>query len=109
MPMSEAAILGIVAHGSGWRHELRLKAVIDKIADFDETTPREEISAVRDEIVAGVRTWLQRFNKPEHNEMRNEIDTANYDLEMVDESIDEVRYALGVLYDQFDYYRVVVL
>lgn len=109
MPISAAALAGIQANGHRWKYEIAISAHTSKIGSFDETTPADQISAERDAIVAKVKRWLDARTKPEENDMRNDIESKIIDLEMVDESVEEVRYALNDLFDEFDFYRVVVV
>jgi hypothetical protein len=106
--MSEAAIAGIRHNGHKWLFEISLDGLPAKIGEWEEgVTSAEDIEKARAGIITRVREFLQRPTI--NNDMRHYIENVIVDLEMVDAEIEEVRYCLSDLYDQFDFYRVVVL
>jgi hypothetical protein len=104
---SEAAIAGISAHGLRWRHRISLAGRADAIGEMDESTPESEINDARTAIVSRVKNFIIGF--PENSDMRVSVEDKLDDLETVDAELEEVRFALGELYDAFDYYRIVVV
>lgn len=106
MPMSEAALAGIAKHGLYWRGELNLGGQPARLADV-ESLKVGDCAAIRDEIVRRCRTFVNVIGP--QTEQGIVISDAVDDLEMCDDDPDELRLALGELYDEFDFYRVCVV
>jgi hypothetical protein len=106
LPISEAAIAGIGANGHGWRRQIKLADLTNQLGGEPHLTA-EAIESIRDRVVARCRTFLDTL--PAGDAERDDVEKAVDDLEMVDSDLEEVRGALSVLYDQFDYWRIVAV
>jgi hypothetical protein len=109
MPMGAAALAGVAANGHRWKYEIRIAAHASAIGEFDNTTSEEDIERERTAIVTKTRAWLAGLTKPEENDIKHDIENKVDDLEMVDADLDEVRFSMNYLYDDFDFYRVVAV
>lgn len=108
MPMSEAAMSGISANGLRWKFNISFSTLTAKVGEWEEgVTPTGEIEKIRNAIVERVKVFLHHRSMGE--DMRYDIEDAVEQLEMVDPEVEEIRFALNRLYDQFDYHRVCVI
>lgn len=106
MPLGEAALAGIRANGLAWKHNVKLGDLTIKLADED-ALKIGDVAALRDQIVERVRALVERTRND--REMKLAVNSAIDDLAACADDPDEVKKALGHLYDQFDYFRVCVL
>lgn len=123
MPTSEAAIAGIKANGHKWRYQMPrdyLQPEISKLAefnnridgrdDYDQTiVPCDESEPVVEALRVKVEQWAQRSRTLPH-EALEAIQSALEELETIQDCcMEEVNYGLNNLWDEFDYYRILIL
>lgn len=121
MPMSAAAIDGISNNGHRWKHRLtsitlftkELGALNDRLDGRDDhdqiIVPRAESEGAVMDLIKAVRVWIYdneaTLDKGAIDDLRAKLD----DLEAVEDcDMAEINYAMGELYDSFDYWRVLV-
>lgn len=116
MAMSEAAIQGIKENGHGWKISLYglIKPECSKLAEFNNRINddggevlREESESVVMEIVRKLREWTTtneaKLGEQICRDLRGDLD----DLESVEDcDMEEINYAMGRVYDCFDYWRI---
>lgn len=107
--MSQACLDGIKVHGHRWKHRIRLgqwPALLGKLNNQgDAAADDAEVERCAMKIVEIVRAYVDR------NEWAKETDLSRRaeDLEMAaDCGLGEVNFAMGELYDSFDYWRILV-
>ena len=108
---SAAAIEGLRANGLRWNRRFRIglgPSLLGKYNDAAETdspATDEQVEEAALKIVAAVRAFAKGVDEPERGDLERRAD----ELEMVaDCGLDEVNFAMGELYDSFDYWRILV-
>lgn len=112
MPLSGADLAGIHEFGHRWCFEISLRGQTDVMAKMTEETPEAEVETCAMAIVHTVMSWLsvQGMRPRPDDNMIASVTNAVEQLEFAaDCGIEEVREALSVLYDQFDFYRICVV
>lgn len=105
MLRKQAALDGIAVNGHRWKHQIRLSHLTHKMGEMDESTPDAEVEALTKQIIVRVRAFLA--GRPTLKDaMESQVD----ELEAAaDCGIEEVRFAMNNLYDDFDFHRICVL
>lgn len=102
---------GIAANGRGWKHRISLGGQTEIMGKMDDDTTDDAVQKCAEAIIARVRTFADRLHKhPDTAALADRLRDEAEALEAVaDCGIDEVRWAMSSLYDQFDFSRICVV
>ena len=103
--MTPAALDGIQRFGNGWRYSIRLSDQTSRLGDDDLRVGDAE--KIANEVGRRVKAWVNATPKLDDDERYRFTEHAE-ELADIEDDLDEVRYALNRLYDDFDFYRVCV-
>lgn len=107
---SRAALQGIKAHGLAWRFDIHLSGITKRLGDLDSLRVGD-ITRIRDQLVSRLRWFVahQRAKgSPGGSLMLIDLEIRIDDLEMCEDDPDQFLDCLESLYDEFDYYRILV-
>jgi hypothetical protein len=109
MPISEVCMDGIKANGHRWKARIRLgqwPALLGRLNDVASdggTVDEAEVERIALRIVASVRNYAKMH--PQYDSLERRAD----EIELVaDCGLEEVNHAMGELYDDFDWHRILV-
>lgn len=103
--MTPHALAGIEVNGLRWRFEIRLSDLSDRLGDEDDLKIGD-CGTIRDAYVERIRRFLTSSRCKLTEDEKLLLEAKVDDLEMCDDDLDEVRYALTELYDVFDFQRI---
>lgn len=104
--MTPAALDGIEAFGHRWRFSIHLSDQTSRLADEDALRVGDA-EAIGQTIGRRLAAWVAETPKLD-DDMRYRFGEHAEELGDIEDDLDEVRYALNRLYDDFDFFRVCV-